>query len=185
MTCVVGVQRDGRVVIAGDSRGTAGLNVTDRADEKVFRVWAGSTPVIIGCTTSYRMIQVLRYRLQLPPIDTWDLRRWMSVQFVDAARKAFGEAGWLRKETDGAERGGSFLVGIRDQLFAVEGDHQVGVPRCGFDAVGCGFAYALGAMHATASTNPERIALTGLEAAARFSAGVAPPFVLMNTEETA
>lgn len=182
MTCIVGVQRRGFVTIGADSRGVAGLDSVDREDEKVFPVMAGTERLIIGCTSSFRMIQILRYRLELPSIDTWDVRRWMCVKFIDAARKAFSDAGWAMKDKEGADMGGNFLVGVRDQLFEIECDHQVGVPRSGLAACGCGFKYALGAMHATAETEPDRIVTVALEAASRFSAGVAPPFVILNTK---
>ena len=37
MTCIVGLVHEGVVYIGGDSAGVAGLSLTVRADEKVFR----------------------------------------------------------------------------------------------------------------------------------------------------
>jgi len=62
MTCIVGIQHDGRVYIGGDSAGVAGYSITSRADAKVFTVG----PYVMGFTSSFRMGQLLRYGLKAP-----------------------------------------------------------------------------------------------------------------------
>lgn len=72
--------------------------------------------------------------------------------------------------------GGTFLVGYNGKLYAIQNDFQVGIPAIEYDAVGCGANFALGALHATKNKRPEDRVMMALEAAATFSAGVAPPF---------
>jgi ATP-dependent protease HslVU (ClpYQ) peptidase subunit len=173
MTCIVGVVEGGEVWIGGDSAGVSSWVSTIRADEKVFR----SGEFLYGFTTSFRMGQLLRYKLEPPAIDTWDLRRYMATTFIDAVRSTLKDGGFLKKSSE-QEEGGTFLVGVRGQLFKVCGDFQVGVAAVGYDACGCGQELALGALYATAGRPaPDRIE-TALRAAAHFSNGVRAPFVV-------
>ena len=66
MTCIVGYldKKTKKVTIGGDSAGVAGLDITIRKDEKVFKV----DNFIIGCTSSFRMIQLLRFSFKPPEI---------------------------------------------------------------------------------------------------------------------
>jgi hypothetical protein len=176
MTCIVGIAQDNSVTIGGDSAGVGGYSLSIRADSKVFR----TGNYIMGFTTSFRMGQLLRYGA-LPAAPTaeerWDLDRFMATTFVDAVRRILGDGGWLRT-TSGVEEGGTFLVGVRGMLYAVESDFQVGRTLNGYAAVGCGQDLALGALHATAGSDltPRQRVETALSAAEHHSAGVASPF---------
>lgn len=178
MTCVVGIEHDGDVLIAGDIAGTDGwLRQTLRSDDKVFRVGEFT----MGFTSSYRMGQLLRYRLTLGQPDTWDVDRFMSTTFIDAVRECLKAGGWSSVK-ESREVGGVFLVGIAGRLYHVDSDFQVGRSLDGYDAVGCGDDLALGALHATRHVrDPRGRVLRALEAAAHHSAGVAGPFTAMNS----
>jgi len=173
MTCIVGLVDKGDVYIGGDSAGVAGLSLSIRADEKVF----GNGPFIMGFTSSFRMGQLLRYKFS-PPAQTVHQNdmEYMVTSFIDACRHCFQNNGFGDKE---ATVGGSFLVGYKGKLYTVESDYQVGIPATTFDAVGCGTDLALGAMYATENLSPEERINIALSAASTFSAGVAPPFVIL------
>jgi hypothetical protein len=167
------------VVIGGDSAGVAGWSITTRADEKVFHVGAR---YLMGFTSSFRMGQLLRYRLEVPDVpDAWDLDRWMSTIFVDAVRDCLKEGGYAKVENN-EETGGGFLVGVEGHLYEVGCDYQIGRSASGYLAIGCGDDLALGSLHTTAryAIAPTDRALMALEAAAHLSGGVAPPFVIEN-----
>jgi ATP-dependent protease HslVU (ClpYQ) peptidase subunit len=176
MTCIVGLVHDGDVYIGGDSAGVAGLSISIRADEKVF----GNGPFIMGFTTSFRMGQLLRYKLS-PPAQTVHQSdmEYMVTSFIDSCRQCFAGNGFGDKD---ATMGGNFLVGYKGKLYNIEGDYQVGVPKSPFDAVGCGSDLALGAMYATEGLKPEERINAALAAASTFSAGVAPPFIILKLE---
>lgn len=176
MTCIVGLVHNGDVYIGGDSAGVAGLSITIRSDEKVF----GNGPFIMGFTTSFRMGQLLRYKLA-PPAQTVHQNdmEYMVTSFIDACRTCFSQNGFGDKD---ASVGGNFLVGYHGKLYNIEGDYQVGVPKLPFDAVGCGSDLALGAMFATEGLSPEKRINAALMAASTFSAGVAPPFTILKLE---
>lgn len=131
MTAIVGLAQSGAVYIGGDSAGVSGTSLTVRADTKVFR----KSRYLFGFTTSFRMGQLIRYSLTLPK-PAGDLDAFMATTFIDAVRDCLKGGGWAAKEND-REEGGTFLVGVRGQLFAVYDDYQVAKAADGFAAVGC------------------------------------------------
>lgn len=174
MTCIVGIEHSGWVTIGGDSAGTSGPALTIRADEKVFIRGA----YVFGFTSSFRMGQLIRYRVQLPaPPARRQLDAFMVTDFVDAVRNAFKLGGYLKVE-NGREDAGTFLVGVRGRLYGVYDDLQVSRYAAGFNAVGCGADLAVGAMYATRNMgfDPAGRVRMALAAAAAFSGAVAPPF---------
>ena len=175
MTAIVGLVQDGSVYIGGDSAGVYGMSLTVRADAKVFR----KKKYLFGFTTSFRMGQLIRYAMELPK-PRGDLDAFMATTFIDALRACLKDGGWALKEND-REEGGTFLVGVRGQLYAVYDDYQVARAADGFAAVGCGDQIALGALFATADTglSPRRRVISALAAAERFSAGVRGPFLCL------
>lgn len=167
MTCVVGIAHNGRVHLGADCQGSKGWAQLDRVDGKVFH----KGPMVMGFTSSYRMGQLLRYKLALPEHhDGVDVFEYMVAHFVDAARQCLKDGGYTTV-TNSSEQGGVFLVGYRGRLFCVEADFQVGERVGGFDSVGCGADIALGALH-VAKGRPQNRIEQALAAAARFSAGV-------------
>lgn len=178
MTCIVGVIQKGKVYIGADSAGVAGLDVTIRKDPKVFKVGE----FVIGCTGSFRMIQLLRFSLTLPKIyPDSDIYQYMCVEFINAVRTCFRNGGFLEIDKN-IERGGFFLVGYKDRLFNVQGDYQVGEVERNYDAMGCGEPFALGALDAL---NQEMDAEVQIERVMRIAAyrsgGVRPPFIIEST----
>jgi ATP-dependent protease HslVU (ClpYQ) peptidase subunit len=178
MTCIVSVKEGDSVYIGGDSAGIAGLSITIRNDEKVFQ----NGPFIMGFTSSFRMGQLLRYKFD-PPQQTvhQDDMQYMVTDFVDGLRRCFSANGFGDKD---ATVGGTFLVGYKGQLYTIESDYQVGIPNTPYDAVGCGADLALGSLHSTSKMklSPEQRIVMALEAASTFSAGVAPPFLIIQQE---
>lgn len=180
MTCIVGIEHKHGVLIGGDSAGTAGWSQTIRADSKVFTVGQ----YVMGFTSSFRMGQLLRYKLDVPSPtrqEHRDLERFMATTFIDGVRKTLSHGGFAERN-NGIETGGTFLVGIGGRLFCIEDDYQVGVACSGYQAVGCGEELARGSLHTTAQFRftPRQRAELALDAAAELSAGVAAPFVFID-----
>lgn len=177
MTCIVGLERNGKVYIGGDSAGVAGLSITVRADEKVFK----NGPMIFGFTSSFRMGQILRFQLSIPAqeADKSDYE-YMCTNFIDAVMICMESHGFLKNDK-GEKSGGTFLVGYKGRLYSVHSDFQVGRSIERYDSVGCGSDLALGAVHALIEKRglkPEFIVEQGLLAAEKFSGGVARPFII-------
>jgi hypothetical protein len=178
MSCVVGlVTSGGEVWIGGDSAATnSSAQQVIRADAKVFV----RGEYLFGCTSSYRMIQLLRYVLPLPAYDeTVDLHEYFATAFIKAVRDCLKDGGYAREKA-GREEGGIFLVGFRGRLFRIERDYQIEETLHGYNAAGSADDIALGALYATQHTDSgqeQRIRLA-LEAAAYHNSDVRPPFVI-------
>ncbi len=163
--------------IGGDSAGVSGLDLRVRKDEKVFV----TGEYVMGFTTSFRMGQLLRYTLKVEayPLDGSNHAAFMSTVFIDAVRKCLGDGGF-REKKDEVESGGTFLVGVRGDLYFVDDDFQVGRLHENFAAIGCGQFYAMGALAATAHLDwtPRHRLNRALAVAEKYSVAVRRPFVV-------
>ena len=87
MTCIVGIAEGGTVWIGGDSAGveTGSLGLVARSDKKVFR----NGNFVMGFTSSFRMGQLLAYKLSPPKRHADDdVMAYMVNDFIDAVRDA-------------------------------------------------------------------------------------------------
>jgi hypothetical protein len=133
-------------------------------------------PFVLGCAGSFRLADVVRYHLGTIAVPSGDLHRYIAVDFVENLRDACKARGVSSVENNVEEVAGGILVGVHGRLFTIDEDFHVGEPSGGFAAIGCGFAAALGALHATPTVPPRRRLATALAAAERYNAGVRGPF---------
>ena len=179
MTCIVGYvdKKNKKVVMGADSAGVGGLDITIRKDKKIFKVG----DFVIGCTTSFRMIQILQFSFNPPKVYDKDLYEYMCTDFINSVKECFKNGGYLQKYSNGDEKGGTFLVGYKDRLFSIQDDFQVQESIDGFDSCGCGFKYALASMYTNKKSNAKKIVIKALETAEYYSGGVCSPFHLYCT----
>ncbi len=184
MTAIVALSNAQGFTFGADSAATCddgvmSQDVTD--DGKLFEVG----PMCFGYCGSGRLGQLLQFKLAIPKKKrTQTGLEYMSTSFIDAVRdclKTGGFSGVTKyDEKEGEERGGDFIVGFEKQLYVVEEDYQVLMPRLPFTSIGCGAPIALGAMYALHESGPvltsRQIAQLALRAAERYSAGVRRPF---------
>ncbi|WP_119677390.1 hypothetical protein [Indioceanicola profundi] len=177
MTCIVGLVDGNEVWMGGDSAGVAGLDISLRADPKVFH----NGNFLIGFTSSFRMGQLLRFRLAPPPRrPEQDLFHYMVCDFVEAVRICLREGGFAHRSND-VETGGFFLVGAEGRLFSIQDDYQVSEFNRGYHAIGCGASYALGSLYSTRDLPAGERVRRALETAEHFSGGVRAPFLIERT----
>jgi ATP-dependent protease HslVU (ClpYQ) peptidase subunit len=179
MTCIIGIEHNGRCYVGGDSAGISNYDVTIRRDEKVFT----NGEFVIGFTSSFRMGQILRYRFDPPKHHPdQDVMEYMVVNFIDAVRETFKASGWTPQEdtSKGIECSGTFIVGYKGRIFEIEGDLQVSSPSCGIATCGCGYALALGAMDALSEYehDVENRIKKALSIVAKRNCGVHAPFIV-------
>lgn len=174
MTCIVGLEQNGKVYIGADSAAATNWEIYQTRLNKVFRCGG----FLIGYTTSFRMGQLLQYKLDVEPQGEGigDLE-FMATIFVDAVRKCLSDGGFTKVENS-QEEGGSFLVGYKGNLYAIDSDFQVNTYRDGYHAVGCGAKFALGNMHGTKGKKAKRRIKNALMAAGHFSNGVCEPYFI-------
>jgi len=180
MTCIVGYIEKEKVIIGGDSAGVGGLSIHIRRDPKVFK----TGPFIMGFTSSFRMGQLLMSSDFKPPKQKKGQSDYdfMVTSFIDAVKDCFKKGGYSQRYKDGDDKGGTFLVGYKGELYMIESDYQVAMTHDKYMAVGCGEELAEGAMYAMDNCDiihpkdPKKIMTVALEAAAHFSGGVEGPF---------
>ena len=179
MTCIVGlVDSSGGVYMGADSAGVEGDVMHIRFDRKVFT----RGEMIFGFTESFRMGQLLQYKLNVPshPKGISD-HEYLVTHFVSAVTRCFRSCGFL-KSKDTQNEVGTFLLGYRMNLYRVSSDFDVGIRSDGFDAVGQGHQVALGSLFSTHKLieEPERRIQLALEASVHFNTGVRPPFKILS-----
>lgn len=179
MTCIVGLinKETNEIYMGGDSAAVGGSNISIRKDPKVF---IKDNKFIIGFTSSFRMGQLLmtddRFIIREQNTNEDDFH-YMINAFIPAVQEVFNVGGFL-KVKESVKEGGFFIVGYHKHLYKIECDFQVEENYDGYMATGCGEDLALGSLFTTENftlTTEERIT-KALEAAAKFSAGVAAPF---------
>jgi hypothetical protein len=185
MTCIVAIEQGDSVWMGGDA-----IAIDDSEDKCLLaspKVFARGS-VLIGSTGDIRASQILRHRLVIPAHSTrTDDEEWVCTSFVDAVREAF-RSGGATTQKDGAEVGHKFLLGYRGKVYQVENAFSAFRITRGFDAVGCGAKYAVGALVAASTRikqSPRQRVEMALEAAEACNAGVARPFTIIHGAKSA
>lgn len=174
MTCIIGLIKNKKVYIGGDSAGVGGLDIIIRRDSKVFK----TGKFIMGYTSSFRMGQLLRFKLKVKDqTEKQDDFEYMCTTFIDTVRKCLKDNGYTTIDNN-VEEIGHFLVGYNNHLYYIGGNLQVGESYESFESVGCGENYAKGAMEVLIKSkqSPKTIINKALTIVTKFSAGVRPPF---------
>lgn len=170
MTIVVGLKHEDGVILGADSQGSSGWHSRFRLDEKVFTAHG----IGYGFTSSYRMGQILRYHTYevLNNLRESDPFGYVVSCLVPMYRSVLKEHGYVQTE-NGKDSGGTFLLAFDGNLFGIQGDFQVEEVCEGYDAVGCGFAYALGSLKTTEEYDipPEDRVRQAIETSCYFSNG--------------
>ena len=137
MTCIVGLEMNGKVLMGGDIQGTGGNNKVVHTQPKVFN----KKGVLFGFTTSYRFGQILEHGLADPviPEDDGDIYRWLITVLIPDIRNAL--------KMNNYETGGNCLIGVKGQLWELQNDFSVLRSIRGFGSVGSGYEYAMGSLH--------------------------------------
>ena len=180
MTCIVAIEKDGKVTMGGDRLGSNGYTGAPVAQAKVFT----KNHVTIGYCGSFRMGQLLQHALDLPLIsESTDLDKWVAIEFMQAIRKAYADNGW-DKQKDGEAHGGNFLLAVRGRCYEIQSDYSYLRHISGEYAIGSGQDYALGSLRSTRNkmSTVKRI-LESLETAAEYVVSVSAPFDIVETSK--
>lgn len=187
MTCIIGFVENGITYLGGDSLGSDGFSKTIVKQPKVFHS-KDTKEIIMGYTTSFRMGQLLQNSKGL--FDELSIMQnkvdyeYLITKFIPNIQKLFSDGGF-EKNKDGTKSSGEFLLGYKDKLFKVQSDYSILESANNYDACGCGEYYALGSLKTTENLDlsPVEKIHKALQAASAFSAGVAPPFYIINTKD--
>lgn len=180
MTCIVGIVSEETVYMGADSCASNGHSWLIVGNPKVFKVGQ----FLIGCTSSFRMIDLLRYNLTITrphPEDSDD--KFIRSTFVDNVRDCLKSGGLAKKESD-KETGGNFLVGYKGRLYEVQVDYSVlNCPDWG-SSVGSGESAARGSLWTTRdAAGPQERVLMALESAEAVVPSVRGPMIVLTLED--
>lgn len=169
MTCIAAfVDNKGVGHIAADSLGSSRYTKGTYVAPKIFAI----SDMLIGFAGSYRLGQLLQYRLQLPaPAEDQDFDSWLHVDFLDAVRTVLLDNGGIRVQYNEEETTGQFLIVVAGRIFMVQEDLSILESTDRFEAVGSGADYARATMNAALNhriTNPTRVLTEAIEAAAKY-----------------
>ena len=181
MTCIIGVEENGKAYIGADSAaGSSNLVQQISSMPKIFK----KNGVIFAYTSSFRMGQILQYHVEFPeqvliesknPFD-------FAIEFAETARDAFKKFGYS-EISNNSETGGIFIIGIKDKVFEIQSDFSVLHSDDGVMANGCGIEYAYGALYVSRELEAKKRILSALEASSHYSPFVKPPFIVMDTDK--
>lgn len=188
MTCIVGLERNNKVYLAGDSASSTDTFIHKTRLKKVFKIetihlgkFTKDIPdeLILGYTSSFRMGQLLQYSLALPEKKPEDDLEYLSTAFIDEVRNVLEEGGYSEISKN-KEKGGSFLIGFNRRLYYVGSDFQVNSYQEKYGAVGSGADIAFGVLYAMENSiheyDVETTLYKALSAASEFTPTVCPPF---------
>ena len=179
MSCVAAVVENGKVWMGADFAASDGEDMVTLTNRKAFF----NGPYLIGAVGSMRMTQLLQYKLE-PPVykdPKVPLIKFMATKFIEAVRRTFNVGGFMAQQDEHSSTG-IFLVAFKGHIFRFEGDFQVFERVDGFEAIGCGSPYALGALSVTPDDSAKPRLEKALMAATYFSAHVRKPYLILNED---
>lgn len=180
MTCVVGLVEDGKIWIGADGVSSRGNELFNIANPKVFE----SGSFLFGHAGSPRQMQILQACFNPPKqSDQQDIWQYLITDVMSHIQDIFLKHKSLRQfDTLTQEHDSEFLLGYKGGLYAMQRDFQLVQRIEGYDAVGCGAQYALGALHVLDhyDLKPKEKILKALAAATHFDPFVGGPIKIIS-----
>ena len=177
MTCIVGVQKGGKVWLGGDSAASSRSMIEVISTPKVFK----RGRFIYGFSGDYRTGQIVQHAFKEPDRRaSVDPTVYMSTTYVDALRKQLAHSGALANDNGAEEANIWLLIGYAGELFYLDNGFAILRFAADYSAIGSGSDFALGALAATPNMPPALRVRRALEAAARHDPHVRPPFVTVS-----
>jgi len=179
VTCIVGLVENGVVYMGSDSASSNGWTIGAVSHPKLF----DKGEFLIGYTSSFRMGQILE-KYFAPPKQTKDEGNYEYLigKVVEHVREIFKDHAFAETK-DGAESGGTFLVGYRGGLYEIQSDYAVLEFDRQYGAVGSGYPMALGSLYSCWHLSPVDRIKRSLQAAGFLTESVAAPYYFMKLED--
>ena len=172
MTTIVGVVKNGHVILGADSQVTS--NSRPNMHPKLQKITKNNGYLIAGSGDS-TPCDILQH-IFIPPVpaatDRKDLYKFMITKFVPAMREVLDENGY---KLDGNDKDAGFdmLFAFDGELFEIDSDFSVLLNGDGIYGIGSGSPFAIGALYAGATVEQ------ALEIAANNDIYTAEPFQIV------
>lgn len=176
MTCIIGYKFNGMIYMGADSAASDNNIIQHRSDKKIFYN-AHNPELLIGIAGSYRFGQLLRYVLEPPHCDTWDIEKYMVTEIANKSKQMFANDGLKDVNL------GEYIFAFKDRLWFMDTDFHIGWFDEPFATCGSGSQVAYGSMMTLERIDPnceqhspqEKVRLS-LAAAEDFVPSVRGPF---------
>lgn len=176
MTCIIGVANDGKVYIGGDRSGVDGWQKLNNAQPKVFKV---GKDMLFGWTGSARCMQIVQHEYTpTPNVTSRSDYGYLCATVAEELRNLFTARGIVGKNDDHEDIfDGAFLIGYHGNLYRLSNNFQVNHLKRGYDGIGSGSPFALGALVAgNYKDDPIVSMISALKAAEVLCVDVSSPF---------
>lgn len=170
MTTVAALAAEGKVWMAADSTMIFEWEQRNRGTPKVEQVG----DLLIGAAGSGTLGEAVRHRLELPAqADGQSDEAYLNVTVADALRQVVKQC-HLQSNDNPRHFNGTLLIGFHGRIYRMSCDYVASLMSDGYDAIGSGADYALGALRilsAQAGLEPEAIVRQSVETSKFFDMG--------------
>jgi ATP-dependent protease HslVU (ClpYQ) peptidase subunit len=150
MTTIVGIQKDGYVILGADTQVTDGARKHNHV--KMEKISKNNGYLIAGAGDS-QPCDILQH-VFIPPLptiaDRKDLYHFMITTFIPAMRECLEENKYEPSKED-KDSGFNTLIVFDGEIFDIGDDFSVVLNNDGIYGIGAGSAYAIGALYAGAT----------------------------------
>lgn len=157
MTTIVFVRNALDVVAAWDSQVSYGNTARAMSQDKVFC----SSGLVFGVAGNLRVLDVVR-TTQWPEYDGSDAHSWVVTHIVPVLKTAAAENDLLNEAKQ--IEGSAVVVVVDYEVFTIPGNFAVVSTLQGYEAIGSGEDFALGALYAGASATEAVVAAANFDA---------------------
>lgn len=182
MTCIVGIAKNKKVFMGGDSCGATSASYVACERSKVFTIETGTQTFLIGGAGSFRMLDILEYDLEIDrPYPGVTDDQFMRTNFINCVRGCFKKNGLSSLQSEESAPG-PFLVGFKGNLYKIQYDYSVlNCPKLGY-SIGSGSDPARGSLFTTWSMKkketPEKRIKIALDSAESVNPFVRSPMYI-------
>ena len=144
MTCCIGYKADNMLYFVGDTQGSIEDVKEIRLDPKVFKC----NHMLFATSGSFRMRDVLMYELKVPKLKpNENVDKYVRTTVINAIHDLFIDKEiCIKTDESDLNSPGDILIGIKDRIYKIEADFQVGEVNTPYIAIGCGSREAMGAI---------------------------------------
>lgn len=187
MTCIITLEYKNHAYIAADSSAVCEWQVVPSLLSKLATFSLGDERLAIGYTTDFRFGQILQAHLTSKLSDHDPFSSYAStvdfvlLSLIPAMRTVLKDQGYATIDNNHETSGFALLAFSSGETYRLNSDYGITRSAFGFDAVGCGSDYAIGALsflHLVGKLKPSCFSGV-LEAVALTCKGVCAPFTVM------
>lgn len=182
MTCIVGLQHEGKVTLGADNLATAPNMTLKITNPKVFLIQGH----VFGVAGSGRVLQIIRHELQSLDLRMFGTGDDKAYSICNIIQELLADKKTIVEEDGVANANLSMMLGWNASLYMIDSSFQYIRVEDPFIACGSGEEYALGALYAqgvggTPPLNKSSIKVA-LRAANKWSPGCGKGFKFVETK---